>query len=147
MQILLKATVEKLGESGDIVEVSPGYARNYLIPQNLATIATDESQRQFKAQRQAVVRREESVRKDLEEAAKELEAISCTIVANANPEGHLFGSVGPQAIVDAFEQEGVSLRPSMILLDEPFKEAGVYEVKVQVTPNVVATTRVWIVAG
>jgi len=147
MQVLLKATVEKLGESGDIVEVSPGYARNYLFPQNLAAIATDQSRRQFQAQRQAVERREDNIRKELEKVAAELEATSCTILAHANPEGHLFGSVGPQAIAEAFVQEGINLQPGMILLDEPFKEAGVYRVKVQVTPQMTAETRVWIIAG
>jgi large subunit ribosomal protein L9 len=146
MEVLLKADIEKLGRRGEIVNVSPGYARNYLIPQNLATAATSESKREFEAQQRGEIRRHEADVQRLAQLAGSLEVTSCTVLAQANPEGHLFGSVGPQAICDAFAKDGIGLKAAMILLDEPFKEAGVFPVQVRLTPDLVATTRVWIMA-
>ena len=144
MQVLLKADVEKLGQRGEIVDVAPGYARNYLIPQRLAAVATADAKRQFEAQQRAEARRRESERERLAALAVTLEATSCTVLAHANPEGHLFGSVTAQMIAQAFAEDGIELRQDMILLDEPLKESGVFPVRVKLTSDLVATTRVWV---
>ena len=147
MQILLKTDIKKLGRRGEIVEVTPGYARNFLIPQLKAEPATKGALKQFQSQQKATVRRDESRREELEALAQKVGNISCTIVAQANPEGHLFGSVGAQNIAEALAQEGIEVQPSAIRVGDPIKEVGVYLVKVQVAAGLAVTTRVWVVAA
>lgn len=145
MKVLLKQNLDNLGERGTIVEVKPGYARNYLLPRNLAVIATDANTRQLEAERARLVRVAAKERAEMEEARKKLEGLSCTISAAASPEGHLYGSVGPKEIAAAFKADGVEITESQIKLEENYKEPGVYLVPVELAKGLEATVRVWIV--
>ena len=145
MEVMLKRNVQKLGLAGEIVKVADGYARNYLFPQGLAGLATAESKGQFEAQERAEVKRRDVEIQSLADMAQSIEGTSCTVMAQANPEGHLFGSVTAEMIAKAFADDGIELRSTMVMLDEPFKETGVFPVQVQLTPDLTATTRVWII--
>ena len=145
IQLLLIHNVEHLGKQGDIVEVKSGYALNYLLPQGLATVASEHHKRMVEKHREKLRAMELEKLKSYRELADELSAQSITIEANANDEGHLYGSVGPHEIVDALKQAGFSLAQDQIRLEGPLKELGLYTVKVHLHSEVDANLKVWVV--
>ncbi len=145
VELLLIHNVEHLGKQGDIVEVRRGYALNCLVPQGLATIATDHHKRMVEKHREKLRALELEKLRSFREQADELEKQSITIEANANDEGHLYGSVGPHEIVDALKATGIHLAVDQIRLDGPLKELGLYTVKVHLHTEVDASVKVWVV--
>jgi len=145
IQLLLIQSVDHLGKQGDVVEVKPGYANNYLIPQGLATVATDHHKRMVEKHRAKLEAIEKARLAGLRAAADELSEKSVTIEANANDEGHLYGSVGAQEIVAALKQQDVHLSIDQIKLEGPLKELGLYTVKVQLHASVSSELKVWVV--
>lgn len=147
MDVLLKTDVEKLGGRGEVVKVSAGYARNYLIPKGLAVMVDKANAYQLEMERRRLARAQAREAAERQAFAERLRSLSLTLTATATEAGHLYGSVGPEEIVAALAREGVSLSPSAILLEKPIKELGVYEVPVQVSEDVASTVRVWVVGG
>lgn len=145
IQLLLIHNVESLGRQGDIVEVKPGFALNYLLPQGLATIATDHHKRMVEKHREKLRAIEIEKLSEFRKLADELGQQSLTIEANANDEGHLYGSVGPHEIVDSLKGAGFSLAMDQIRLDGPLKELGLYTVKVHLHTEIDASIKVWVV--
>ncbi|MEL6108473.1 MAG: 50S ribosomal protein L9 [Planctomycetota bacterium] len=145
IQLLLIHNVEHLGKQGDIVEVKAGYARNYLLPQGMATIATEHHKRMVDKHREKLRAIELEKLKSYRDMSDELAKQSITIEANANDEGHLYGSVGPHEIVDALKEAGFSLATDQIRLDGPLKELGLYTVKIHLHSEVDASVKVWVV--
>jgi len=94
MKVLLKEKIEKLGERGEIVDVAPGHARNYLLPKNLAVRATEGNFRQLEMERAKIAKRAAEEQAELQKRCEQLEGMSCTVNVTASPEGHLYGSVG-----------------------------------------------------
>lgn len=145
VELLLIQSVEHLGNQGDVVEVKRGYATNYLIPQGLATVATDHHKRMVEKHKAKLQEIEKSRLKKLRDDANEIAKQSVTIEANANEEGHLYGSVGAAEIVAALKQQDVQLAQEQIRLEGPLKELGLYTVKVQLHSAVEAELKVWVV--
>ncbi len=145
IQLLLIHNVEHLGKQGDLVEVKPGFAMNFLLPQGLATIATDHHKRMVEKHREKLREIEIQKLKSYQDQADELAKQSITIEANANDEGHLYGSVGPHEIVGSLKTAGVHLAQDQIRLDGPLKELGLYTVKVHLHSEVQASLKVWVV--
>ncbi|WDQ17704.1 50S ribosomal protein L9 [Rhodopirellula sp. P2] len=145
IELLLIHNVEHLGRQGDLVEVKSGYALNYLLPQGLATIATDHHKRMVEKHREKLRAIELEKLKSYREQADELAKQSITIEANANDEGHLYGSVGPHEIVDALKASGITLAQDQIRLEGPLKELGLYTVKIHLHSEVDASLKVWVV--
>jgi large subunit ribosomal protein L9 len=145
VQLLLIHNVEHLGKQGDIIEVKPGFALNYLLPQGLATVATDHHKRMVEKHREKLRAIELEKLSSFRKQANELAAQSITIEANANDEGHLYGSVGPHEIVDALKGAGFTLATDQIRLEGPLKELGLYTVKVHLHSEVDASVKVWVV--
>jgi large subunit ribosomal protein L9 len=145
IELLLIHSVEHVGKQGQVVEVRPGYAYNYLIPQGLATVATDHHKRmvdKHKAKLQQIeVARQAELRKQATELAKQ----SITIEANATEDGHLYGSVGANEIVAALKSNEVHLSADQIRLEGPLKELGLYTVKVRFSSEVEGELKVWVV--
>lgn len=144
MKVLLREKVDKVGERGEIIDVKEGFARNFLLPRKLAVPATNENFKQLDAERARIERIKKRERVLLEEARAKLEQLSCTIVAAASPEGHLYGSVGPKEIAEAFSKEGVAIDENNVKLEQHFKETGVFLVELELGPDLKATTRIWI---
>lgn len=145
IELLLIQSVDHLGKQGEVVEVKPGYANNYLLPQGLATIASDHHKRmvdKHKAKLQAI---ENERLKDLKSQADLIAKQSITIEANANEEGHLYGSVGGPEIVAALKQNDITLTADQIRLEGVLKELGLYTVKVHLHQDVEAELKVWVV--
>jgi large subunit ribosomal protein L9 len=146
MKVLLREHIEKLGERGEIVNVANGYARNFLLPRRLAVAATAANQRQLEVEHERIAKLAAKEREDALALLKSLTDASVTLVATASPEGHLYGSVGPREIAAALTQEGFEVTEHQVKLDDPFKETGVYVVDVELSPDLKAQSRVWIVA-
>ncbi|MCA9123284.1 MAG: 50S ribosomal protein L9 [Planctomycetaceae bacterium] len=145
VQLLLIQSVDHLGKQGDVVEVKSGYAHNYLLPQGLATLATDHHKRmveKHKAKLQAI---EKSRLADLQNLADALSKQSITIEANANDEGHLYGSVGAPEIVASLKQSDFSLTTDQIRLEGPLRELGLYTVKIHLHQEIETELKVWVV--
>ncbi len=145
IELLLIQTVPHLGEQGDVVEVKAGYANNYLLPQGLATVATDHHKRmveKHKAKLQAI---EVARLKDLKDLATLVSKQSVTIEANANDEGHLYGSVGAPEIVAALKSADIDIAMDQIRLEGVLKELGLYTVKVKLHQDVESELKVWVV--
>ena len=145
IELLLIQSVEHLGKQGDVVEVKTGYANNYLIPQGLATIATDHHKRMIEKHRARLAEIEKARMAGLRQKAKQLSDVSVTIEANANDEGHLYGSVGPQEIVTALKTQNIHIDPDQVRLKGPLKELGLYTVKVHMGHEIEADLKVWVV--
>ena len=145
IQLLLIHNVEHLGKQGDIVEVKAGYARNYLLPHGMATIATEHHKRMVEKHREKLRAIELEKLKSYRDLADELGKQSIMIEANANDEGHLYGSVGPHEITAALKEAGFSLANDQIRLDGPLRELGLYTVRVYLHSEVEASLKVWVV--
>jgi len=145
IELLLIQSVEHLGKHGDVVEVKKGYALNYLLPQGLATIATEHHKRMVEKHKAKLIEIEKSKLKDLELTAAAISKLSVTIEANANEEGHLYGSVGVAEILDALKQHDVQLPRESIKLEGVLKELGLYTVKVRLHEDVQGELKVWVV--
>ncbi len=146
MQILLRKDHESLGKAGEVVTVSTGFARNYLFPRKIATPVTADNLQRLEAEKRRAQREAEKQHQAIVETGRRLESLSCTIAAQATDTGTLFGSVGPAQIVAALRQEGFEVPEDAVRLEHPIKETGVYAIEIQLAPDVVATTRIWVVA-
>ena len=143
--MLLIQSVDHLGKQGDVVEVRPGFANNYLLPQGLATVATDHHQRMVEKHRAQLLEIEKTRLKDLSNLADAISKQSVTIEANANDEGHLYGSVGAKEIADALKQADFTVTPDQVRLEGMLKELGLYTVKVHIHQDIEAELKVWVV--
>ena len=147
MQVILLEKIVNLGNLGDMVTVKPGYARNYLVPQGLATVATAENIKLFEERRLELEKASADKLQAAQGRAEELEGQSVEIASRASDEGKLFGSVGVIEIADAFSAKGLELNKSEIQLPEgPIKAIGEYEVAVSVHPEVHFEVNVVVVA-
>lgn len=145
IQLLLIQSVANVGKQGDVVEVKAGFANNYLLPQGLATVATEHHKRMVEKHRAKLDELAEARLKDLKMQAVHIGKQSITIEANANDEGHLYGSVGAPEIVAALKEADINLAADQIKLEGVLKELGLYTVKVQLHSNVDAELKVWVV--
>ncbi|GIW70985.1 MAG: 50S ribosomal protein L9 [Planctomycetota bacterium] len=147
MRLLLQEPVPGLGEIGDVVDVRPGYARNYLLPGGFAVAVTPDNLIAVEKRRQKRLAEERARKEELARLAATLAERSVTIRARATgEEGKLYGSVGAVEIAEAFRAEGVPLHPNMVLLEEPIKQLGVYEVPLRLHKELEpVTTKVWVV--
>ena len=145
VELLLVHNVEHLGKQGEVVEVKRGFAYNYLLPQGLATVATEHHKRMVEKHRAKL---EEIARErlaGLRAVLQELIRTSVTIEANANDEGHLYGSVGSTEISRSLKQQDLMVTADQIILQGPLKEVGLYTVKVKLAPEVEGDLKVWVV--
>lgn len=146
MQVLLRKDVERLGQIGAVVDVKPGYARNYLLPQGLAVTLTPGNIRRVEIEKLRDEQQRHVEEQEMKLLAERLSSASITISAKANEEGHLFGSVTAEKIADMLLADGYKIEEKMIQLTEPIKELGVVEVPIQLKPDLVSSCKVWIVA-
>jgi large subunit ribosomal protein L9 len=145
VQLLLTQTIDPLGKQGDIVDVKPGYANNYLVPQGLAVIATEHHKRMVLKHRAKLAEIQKKRLASLNTLADEIRSKSISIEAKASAEGHLFGSVGPADIVKALRAEGIVLTQEQVRLSGPIKELALYTVKIYLGHGVESELKVWVV--
>lgn len=145
MKLLLRQDYKPLGEAGEIVNVKPGYARNFLIPNGLAMLASDKNLKRYENEKKQMFWRQEKDKRQSEELAKTLENVSCTITVQVGEEDKMFGSVTSQNIAEALEAQGYSVDKRKIILEEPIKSLGIYSVPIKLHTDVEAKVKVWVV--
>jgi large subunit ribosomal protein L9 len=146
MKVILKEDVPDLGSIGNVVNVKDGYARNYLIPKQLAVQASTKNLSQLEHQKRLIESHKSKIRKDAHTMAEDIEKISCTIPMLVGEQDKLFGSVTSKDIEEALSQEGINISRKRIILEEPIKSLGVYTVDVRLHTEVTAKLKVWVVA-
>lgn len=145
VELLLAENVTSLGKQGEIVRVKPGYARNYLLPYGLATIATEENKKAVEEHRLRLIEVEKQRKAVAKKLAETVAKYSVTLEANANEEGHLYGSILAADISRALVEAGYKVEPQHIRLEGPLKELGMYTVKLQLHAEVSSDVKVWVV--
>ncbi len=145
MKVILREDFERLGRMGDVVEVKDGYARNYLIPRNIAYQATASNLRVLEEEKKQLTRRIEKERVSAQTLAAKLEKISITIQMKVGEEDRLFGSVTAQMIAESLKEKGFEIDKRQIELEEPLKALGIYDVNVKLAGDVTGKIKVWVV--
>lgn len=147
MEVILLENIKNLGKFGNQVQVAKGYGRNFLIPQGKAVPATQENIHKFEAQRAELEKSAQDRLQTAQERGAELNNLHLIIVARAAEEGKLYGSIGTLEIVDAFQEKGVKVsRQEIRLPNGPLREVGEFSIQLQLHAEVVAYTKVSIVA-
>ena len=144
-QILLTQAVPHVGQAGDLVKVRPGFARNYLMPKGLATFATPHNLRIVEKHRQRLRALEEARRADLMNLAAQIAQRSLTIEANANAEGHLYGSVGADQIAAALRAANFPIESDHVRIEGPLKELGLYTIRLHLGQDIDTEVKLWVV--
>jgi large subunit ribosomal protein L9 len=145
MEIILRNAIENLGKPGDVVTVSPGYARNYLLPRGFAYEATPGNLKRI-AQEKARLEAAENERRDAAQGlASKLEEVSLTFSARVGDEGKLFGSVTAADIAQQLESQGFKIEKRQIDLHDPIKTLGVFRVPIRLHAEVKPEIRVWVI--
>lgn len=147
LKLLLIEDVQHVGQQGQVVEVKPGYGRNYLIPQGLATYVTAETLSRIEKHKQKVEALRIARLSDLKLLAKKLESYTVTLEVNATEEGHLYGSVTGHDVAEALRKEGFDLTNDHVEMEGAIKELGLYQISVRLDPEVQSDVKVWVVAS
>lgn len=145
MKVILRQDNENLGKAGDVVNVKPGFARNYLFPRNIAYPALPNYLRMLEEEKRQKQQRQHKEKKLAQELAEKLNSVSLTIFASVGEEDKMFGSVTSQDIADALAQQGYEIDRKKIVLEEPIKALGIYSVPIKLYPEVEAHVKVWVV--
>ncbi|MEM1077196.1 MAG: 50S ribosomal protein L9 [Pseudomonadota bacterium] len=138
MQVILLERVAKLGQMGDVVDVKPGYARNFLLPQGKALNASDANIKQFEAQKAQLEARNLETKKEAEDLAEKLDGQQFIVIRSASDAGALYGSVTTRDAADAATADGFSLDRKQVALSRPIKDLGLHTVHVSLHPEVTA---------
>lgn len=145
MKLLLRQDYEPLGVAGDVVNVKPGFARNFLIPKGYGMLATDKNVKRYENDQKQLHWLQEKEKRQSEELAKTLENVSCTITVQVGDEDKMFGSVTSQNITESLEAQGYIVDKRKILLEEPIKSLGIYSIPIKLHTDVEAKIKVWVV--
>jgi large subunit ribosomal protein L9 len=145
MRVILRTDIEKLGKLGDVVEVKPGYARNYLLPKKLAMLATPSNLKIFENERKKLEERLNAERFKAKELASKLEQQEIIIPVRVGEGDKLYGSVTSSTIVESLKEKGFDVDRKKIELDKPIRSLGEYKIPVKLYPGVVATLNVSVV--
>lgn len=145
MEVVLKKDYDGLGKAMDVILVKDGYARNFLIPQGIAVPATEGNKKKVAEAKKAAERKEEKKIAEARELSKKIEQIPCTIPVKVGEEEKIFGSVSAQEIADFLKKEGFNIEKRDVDLEEPIKQLGVYNIKINLYRDVSAKLKVWVV--
>jgi len=145
MEVVLKKDYGKLGKAQDIVTVKDGYARNFLIPQGVAVVATEGNKKLVADARRAIEKLEEKLAMDARQLLAKIEQTPCTIAVKVGEEEQVYGSVSANDIAKFLEKEGFSVEKRQVMLEEPIKQLGVYTVDINLYKGVDAKLKVWVV--
>lgn len=145
MEVILRQSIEKLGHPGDVVKVSPGYARNYLLPRGFAYEATPGNKKRIAQEKERLDQADNERRTAAQELGSRLEAVSLTFSARVGEEGKLFGSVTSTDIAHQLEAQGFQVEKRQIELHEPIRALGVYRVPIRLHADVHPEIKVWVI--
>ncbi|MDR1104064.1 MAG: 50S ribosomal protein L9 [Endomicrobium sp.] len=145
MKVILRSDITNVGRQGEVKEVSPGFARNYLVPQNLAMEATPANLKIWERERVKLEKQREEIISAAKEVASKMEAAEFTVKVKIGENGKIFGSVTPANLSKIFEEKGFEVNKRDILLSDNIKEVGNYEVNVRLHPEVVVKVKLAVI--
>ncbi len=145
MQVILRDDMDNLGKSGEVVNVKPGYARNYLLPRGFAIKATASDVKRVEHEKRVIAARTSKLAKEAQAEADGLSKVSVSIARAVGEEEKLYGSVTSRDIAEALGEQGVKVDSKKIHLEEPIKTLGLTEVQVKLGRGVNAKIKVWVV--
>jgi large subunit ribosomal protein L9 len=145
MEVILTKDVTKIGKAGSVVKVKDGFARNLLFPKGLAIPVTPGNLKKIEQEKQKALQESEKNKQGALAQKERLDALSLSIPVIAQDEKTLYGSITALDIANALKEEGLEIDKGRILLDEPIKSLGIYEVPVKLHPEISAKLKVWIV--
>jgi large subunit ribosomal protein L9 len=145
MEVILKQDISGLGKAGAVVKVKDGFARNFLMPNNLAMPVTQANLKKIEVEKQNRQLQLEKARRDAQSLKDKLASFSLTMPVLVHEDEKLYGSIGPQDLTRALSDEGIQITEDMIRIEEPIKALGIYEVPVELHPEIKTTIRVWVV--
>ncbi len=137
MQVILLERIEKLGQMGDVVNVKPGYARNYLLPKRKALRATKDNVVGFERERVQLEGANLDSKRDAEAVATKIEGLTCVLMRQASASAQLYGSVTARDIAEAVTEAGATIRRTQVRLDRPIKTLGIHRVRIALHPEVI----------
>lgn len=146
MKVILKENVKSLGAMGSVVNVADGYARNYLIPKNLAVEANTKNVKTLEHEKKKIAEQAKKIRNSAQLLAEKLSSMTITLSAKAGEEEKLFGSVTNIDIAEALKKEGLDIDRKKIAIDEPIKRLGSYTVGIKIHPELIARLNVAVVS-
>lgn len=146
MQVILKEDVQNLGRSGELVNVKPGFGRNYLIPQGKAVLATTDNIARVEHEKRLIAAKNAKLLKDAQSIADRIAQVEITVERQVGAEDRIFGSVTTRDVEEALAEKGVKIDRRKVQLGEPIKSLGVYTLDVKLAPEVTAKLKVWVVA-
>ena len=144
VKLLLKESIKNVGRVGDVVEVSPGYARNYLLPKDLAVEPTPGNVKKIEARRKEVERLESEKREQQKQLIEKLAGVEVTLERRANEQGHLFGSVSATDIAKSLQAQGYQVEPDDVVLPGRLDQINNYTVKVKFAEELETDIKVWV---
>ena len=144
VKVLLRESVKNVGRVGDVVEVSAGYARNYLLPHHLAVEPTPGNVKKIEARRQEIERQERERRAEQERLIKQLEGVEVTLERKTNEQGHLYGAVSATDIAKGLQAQGFNIEAGDITLPGRLDHVDTYQVHVRFAEDLVAEIKVWV---
>lgn len=147
MKVLLRKDYESLGQSGDVVDVKPGFARNFLIPQQIVLPLTKGNKKILEEEQIQTLMQGKREQLDSEKMAKKLEKVSVTATVTVGEDDRIFGTVTNQNISDLLREKGFEIDKKVISLDEPVKALGIYPVTIKLHQNVETKIKLWVVKG
>ena len=145
VEVILRKDARNLGRAGQVVKVKDGYARNYLIPKGIAYLATKENIKKWEQEKQRLLKQLEKEKAKAQELADKISQVSINIVAEANEEETLYGSITEAHIANALKEEGIEVEKDAIVLPVPIKKLGIYNIEIDLHPEVKAEVKVWVV--
>jgi large subunit ribosomal protein L9 len=145
MEVILTKDVSKIGKAGSVVKVKDGFARNLLFPKSLAIPVTPGNLKKIEQEKQKILQESEKSKQEALAQKERLDALSLSMPVIAQDEKTLYGSITALDIANALKEEGLEIDKGRILLDEPIKSLGIYEVPVKLHPEITAKLKIWIV--
>ncbi len=145
MKVILRQDIDNLGRLGDVVNVKDGYARNYLIPREFAYVATEKTVKTIEIEKKKYIKRLEKEKEIAEEFAQKLTDLQISIAMKVSEEGKLYGSVTSQMIAQELELRGFNIDKKNIIIEEPIKTLGVFDVNVKLHPEIITTLKIWVI--
>lgn len=145
MKVILRKNFDQLGKIGDVLTVKDGYARNYLIPRQIAYQATKGNILALEEEKKQISKKEAKELETAQKFASDLEKVSITIPVKVGEEDKIFGTVTNQMIADSLKEKGFAVEKRKIEITEPIKSLGIYSVSIKLHPSVSATVKTWVV--
>src|SRR5215472_16014158 len=145
LQVILQHDVDNVGKSGELVRVRPGFARNYLLPRSLAVPATAAARKRIEHEKAVALAKSEKAKKEAREPALRLGGVEVLLAHKVGDDGRLFGSVTTKEIEAALKAKGFSIDKKKLVLGEPIKQVGTFEIPLKLTSDVTATLKVQVI--